>query len=89
MTIHYSVSDHVATVTLDRPEALNALDLESLKELRAVLAEARDDEDDHGRKHWSDDDDEHRDRHRRHGDECFHEAHLRVIRDYYHERDTW
>src|ERR1700748_1177334 len=44
MTIHYSVSDRIATVTLDRPEALNALDLESLKELRAVLAEARDDE---------------------------------------------
>ncbi|MFM0221306.1 enoyl-CoA hydratase/isomerase family protein [Paraburkholderia dipogonis] len=44
MTIHYSVSDQIATVTLDRPEALNALDLESLKELRAVLAEARDDE---------------------------------------------
>lgn len=44
MTIHYSVSDRIATVTLDRPEALNALDLESLQELRAVLAEARDDE---------------------------------------------
>jgi E-phenylitaconyl-CoA hydratase len=45
MTIHYTVSEYVATVTLDRPEALNALDLESLKELRAVLAAARDDDD--------------------------------------------
>ena len=44
MTIHYSVSDHVATVSLDRPEALNALDLDSLKDLRAALAEARDDD---------------------------------------------
>ena len=45
MTIHYSVSNHVATVSLDRPEALNALDLDSLKELRAALAAARDDDD--------------------------------------------
>ncbi|KAA0997415.1 enoyl-CoA hydratase/isomerase family protein [Paraburkholderia panacisoli] len=44
MTIHYTVSEYVASVTLDRPEALNALDLESLKELRAVLAAARDDD---------------------------------------------
>ena len=45
MTIHYTVSNHVATIGLDRPEALNALDLESLKELRAVLSQARDDDD--------------------------------------------
>ena len=45
MTIHYAVSEYVATVTLDRPAALNALDLESLKELRSVLAMARDDDD--------------------------------------------
>jgi E-phenylitaconyl-CoA hydratase len=45
MAIHYAVSNHVATVTLDRPEALNALDLGSLRELRAVLADARDDDD--------------------------------------------
>jgi E-phenylitaconyl-CoA hydratase len=45
MTIHYAVSEYVATITLDRPEALNALDLESLKELRSVLAMARDDDD--------------------------------------------
>ena len=45
MAIHYAVSNHVATVTLDRPEALNALVLGSLRELRAVLADARDDDD--------------------------------------------
>ncbi|WP_109481424.1 enoyl-CoA hydratase-related protein [Paraburkholderia sp. C35] len=45
MTIHYSVSEHVATVSLDRPEALNALDLDSLQTLRATLEAARDDDD--------------------------------------------
>ncbi|BBQ01229.1 crotonase (plasmid) [Burkholderia sp. SFA1] len=45
MSIRYSVSGHVAIVTLDRPEALNALDLDSLVELRARLADARDDDD--------------------------------------------
>lgn len=44
MTIHYEVDGHVAVVTLDRPEALNALDLDSLRDLRARLAEARDDD---------------------------------------------
>lgn len=43
---------------------------------------ARDHDDDHGRKHWKDDDDHHR----RYGDSCFREEHLRVIREYYHER---
>ncbi|MBP0590637.1 enoyl-CoA hydratase/isomerase family protein [Paraburkholderia sp. LEh10] len=45
MTVHYSASNHVATVTLDRPEALNALDRDSLNALRAALAQARDDDD--------------------------------------------
>lgn len=45
MTIHYSVSNHIATVSLDRPEALNALDLDSLKALRATLEAARDGDD--------------------------------------------
>lgn len=44
MSIRYSVSDRVAVVTLDRPEALNALDLDSLTELRARLTDARDDD---------------------------------------------
>jgi E-phenylitaconyl-CoA hydratase len=44
MTIHYAVSEHIATVTLDRPDALNALDLDSLKALRTALATARDDD---------------------------------------------
>lgn len=45
MTIRYAVSAHVATLTLDRPEALNALDLDTLVELRVRLTEARDDDD--------------------------------------------
>ncbi|MEX3934923.1 enoyl-CoA hydratase/isomerase family protein [Paraburkholderia phymatum] len=45
MTVHYSVSDHVAVVILDRPEALNALDLDSLEALRTALCTARDDDD--------------------------------------------
>jgi E-phenylitaconyl-CoA hydratase len=44
MTIHYTVDGHVATITLDRPQALNALDVASLRELRAALTNARDDE---------------------------------------------
>jgi E-phenylitaconyl-CoA hydratase len=44
MTIHYTQEQHVAVVTLDRPQALNALDVASLKELRAALTRARDDD---------------------------------------------
>lgn len=44
MTIHYTVEGHAAVITLDRPQALNALDVASLRELRAALAWARDDE---------------------------------------------
>ncbi|CAM3930640.1 enoyl-CoA hydratase/isomerase family protein [Bordetella muralis] len=43
MTIHYEVSDHIATLTLDRPESLNALDVEDLTTLRTLLERARDD----------------------------------------------
>lgn len=45
MPIRYSVARHVATVTLERPDALNALDLDSLRELRDRLTDARDDDD--------------------------------------------
>ncbi|MEM5299707.1 enoyl-CoA hydratase-related protein [Burkholderia sp. JPY481] len=44
MGISYKVDNYIATVLLDRPAALNALDLESLRELRQVLAAARDDD---------------------------------------------
>jgi E-phenylitaconyl-CoA hydratase len=44
MSIAYSVSHHIATIVLDRPEALNALDVPSLRELRAALVSARDDD---------------------------------------------
>ena len=44
MTIHYTQERHVAIVTLDRTQALNALDVASLKELRAALIKARDDD---------------------------------------------
>jgi E-phenylitaconyl-CoA hydratase len=40
--IHYAQIGRVAVITLDRPEALNALDLASLRELRAALEQARD-----------------------------------------------
>lgn len=39
-TIIYAVDDHVATITLNRPEALNALNSQLLSELAAALAEA-------------------------------------------------
>jgi len=45
MTIRYTVSDHAAVVTLDRPEAPNAPDIDTPTALRARLADARDDDD--------------------------------------------
>jgi E-phenylitaconyl-CoA hydratase len=44
MPVHYAVDGAVATVTLDRPEALNALDPDALAELRRHLLAARDDD---------------------------------------------
>ena len=42
--IHYDVTDPVATITLNRPEKLNALTDRTLQELRHALAEAERDE---------------------------------------------
>lgn len=43
MTVHFDAANHVAIVMLDAPSSLNALDLESLKSLRAHLQRFRDD----------------------------------------------
>jgi len=34
MTVRFDIHDQVGLITLDRPDALNALDIESLKQLR-------------------------------------------------------
>ncbi|MEB3052093.1 enoyl-CoA hydratase/isomerase family protein [Mycolicibacter sp. MYC123] len=43
-TIDYSVIEHTATITLNRPEALNALSPHMVTELRAAYAEAENDD---------------------------------------------
>lgn len=43
-TISYSVDGHTATLTLDRPEALNALSPHMITELRAAYTEAENDD---------------------------------------------
>ncbi|HEU0201518.1 MAG TPA: enoyl-CoA hydratase-related protein [Burkholderiaceae bacterium] len=45
MPVRIEVHQHIARITLDRPEAMNALDVESLKALRAHLVEARERDD--------------------------------------------
>jgi E-phenylitaconyl-CoA hydratase len=44
MPIYYNTNGHIAIITLDRAQALNALDVASLRELRTALCQARDDE---------------------------------------------
>lgn len=43
MAVHFQTMEQVAVLTLDRPEALNALDLDSLRLLRTYLQQYRDD----------------------------------------------
>ena len=45
MTVRFETHDQVALIKLDRPSALNALDVESLKQLRSHLVEFRDRDD--------------------------------------------
>jgi len=42
--LRYELSDGIATITVDRPKVLNALNTETLRELDAVLAEAGSDD---------------------------------------------
>ncbi|SAK59624.1 short chain enoyl-CoA hydratase [Caballeronia temeraria] len=44
MTVHLTLQDHVATITLDAPASLNALTVDELQELRAHLAACQDDD---------------------------------------------
>ncbi|HSW26706.1 MAG TPA: enoyl-CoA hydratase-related protein, partial [Burkholderiaceae bacterium] len=39
MTVHFEVADHVATVTIARPEVMNAIDLASEAELQRIWSE--------------------------------------------------
>ncbi len=45
MTVEYECSDHVATITYNRPEALNAINGEMRQGLNAAFTRFRDDED--------------------------------------------
>ena len=42
MTVHLHIEGHVALMTIDRPDALNALDIPTLHQLRQHLCEIRD-----------------------------------------------
>jgi E-phenylitaconyl-CoA hydratase len=44
MTVHLTLQNHVATLTLDAPESLNALTVDELHALRKHLASCQDDE---------------------------------------------
>jgi enoyl-CoA hydratase/carnithine racemase len=43
-TLRYDLTDGVATITIDRPDKLNSLTVETLEALEATLAEAREDD---------------------------------------------
>ena len=45
MAVNYEVKDNIAIVTIDRPEALNALNLDVLTELEMVVSQAEKDKD--------------------------------------------
>jgi len=45
MSVKYEVQDNIAIITIDRPEALNALDLDVLAELEEVVSQAEKDQD--------------------------------------------
>jgi enoyl-CoA hydratase len=45
MPIHYEADDHVAVITIDRPEARNALDMYHFRDLAAAWRRFKDDED--------------------------------------------
>jgi enoyl-CoA hydratase/carnithine racemase len=44
-TIRYQVEDRIATITFDRPDRLNALSPEMVRELRQAYAAAESDDD--------------------------------------------
>src|SRR5436305_3466957 len=44
MPIHYEVDDHVATITIDRPDTRNALDMYHFRDLAAAWRRFKDDE---------------------------------------------
>jgi crotonobetainyl-CoA hydratase len=39
MSVHYAVHDHVATITIDRPDVLNAIDLDTEAELQRIWSD--------------------------------------------------
>src|SRR5437763_7403040 len=45
MPIHYEVDDHVATITIDRPETRNALDMYHFRDLAAAWRNVKNDDD--------------------------------------------
>src|SRR5438309_11713709 len=45
MPIHYEADDHVAVITIDRPETRNALDMYHFRDLAAAWRTVKDDDD--------------------------------------------